>query len=87
MANFVKVKQRVKTGQIGAPTKSGKPRDKWLAKQRATDDELALIKELQAVLSKRRQIKSTMDMIMYLVEKEYAHQDAIRVISKANPGE
>ncbi len=82
MANFIKATQRIKTGKLGAPTKSGKARDKRF-ECRATEDELALIDELVAVLHKRRQVGNTrMDMLMYLVEREYAKQDEIRVISK-----
>jgi hypothetical protein len=81
MANYVKEKSRFRNAQIGAPLKNGLPRDRWLAKQRATVDELALINELKLVLSKRLKIHSTMDMIMYLVEKEYSKQDHQRVIS------
>lgn len=83
MANFVKAKNTFRTNKIGAPTKNGLPRDRWLAKQRATAHELELINELKVVLAKRLNIHSTMDMIMYLVEKEYGKQDHQRVISKA----
>jgi GTPase len=83
MANFVTEKKRIKTGKIGAPTKNGVKRDKWFGKQRVTEDELVLIEELFEVLKKRRNITSKSDMLMYLVNKEYSHQDEIRVISKA----
>lgn len=83
MANFVTEKKRVKTGKIGAPTKNGTKRDKWFGKQRVSEDELILIEELFEVLKKRRNITSKSDMLMYLVNKEYSHQDDIRVISKA----
>lgn len=87
MANFVKEKKRIKTGNIGAPTKSGTPRNEWFGKQRVTKDELILINELFEVLKKRRNITSKSDMLMYLVQKEYSHQDSIRVISKAESPE
>lgn len=82
MANFVKDKQRVKSGKIGAPTKNGTKRDQWFNKCRVTEDELVLINELFEVLKKRKNIESKSDMLMYLVNKEYSHQDGIRVISK-----
>lgn len=81
MANFAKDKKRVREGKIGAPTKTGKVRDQWLSKQRATVDELALLKELLAVMKYRRGINSMMDLIMYMAENEYSKQDEIRVIA------
>lgn len=83
MANFITEKKRVKTGKAGAPTKTGTVRDQWFGKQRVTEDELILINELFEVLKKRKNITSKSDMLMYLVQKEYTHQDSIRVISKA----
>lgn len=77
MANFVKA---------GRPAKGAKTRVKRLD-LRASEQEIALLDELVQVLHKRRNVGlSRMDLIAYLLEKEYAHQDSIRVISKTeNP--
>ncbi len=82
MANFITEKKRVQTGLKGAPTKTGTARSKRF-ECRVTEDELGMINELVKVLAARRNVEvSRIDMLMYLVDKEYNKQDSIRVISK-----
>lgn len=74
MADFVK---------RGRAPKGAKKRSERLD-LRASEQEIALLDELVQVLHKRRGVGlSRMDLIAYLLEREYAKQDEIRVISKA----
>lgn len=85
MADFSKTKKSLKglnNGIKGAPIKGTQKRDRRLD-LRASQSELDLIDELVKVLHERRNVgKTRMDMLMYLVEREYTKQDALRVISK-----
>jgi len=73
MADFVK---------RGAPIKGNKKRGERLD-LRASETEIAMLDELVQVLHKRRGVGlSRMDLIAYLLEREYEKQDKIRVISK-----